>query len=665
MATATNIDATAVGTAAWLSDSAATIIVPVYQRQYRWDIGGCEQLLADVRAVADSDPQHMHFIGSILSSLSADGTELVLIDGQQRLTTIMLLVAALHHTVRSSDAALAAELERVIVAPGGGTRLRPHEAWAGIFESVIFDRRPEDGSLRDSRFDDNYAFFRSQVSLEEAPRVWRGLQKLEHVAITLGAGANAQQIFASLNSTGEPLRDHELIHNYVLMGLSHAEQTEIEETFWLPIEQLTGNAIGSFWRHFLMMVSGRELSAGNDHTVYSEFRERFPVLDAASLRVHAAFWLECAEAYRVMLEPERAPDDELVRQLRYVNTFGRGMYPLVMRTYLDWRHGVVDRATLLGTLEHVQSLLLRREVVGLPSDRLVARLARAHAEGRQSLWEAMGRITPSDERVRIALKYNDLPHPAYVLSRIAGRDSPEGFDVDHIVPLSPGATWSGDGTRSWSEYSDDEQNSHRALSRTIGNLALLEVPLAERTFDESYPRKRDEGYAHSAVESTREIAHTAAWSTGTIAHRAAVMTERFVDVWKRAAIVGIDDDGLTPILDAILRRGWPPGWEFEFAYIEYRGEHWEVPDVKYLFNRIFKRLWADSRSSVLAYSDRHGGPVYRERAWNGHWDALDEGHNLYMGWDSRYMLTAIQGVLDEAGIAPEVFVKYSYIGAAM
>ena len=88
------------------------------------------------------------------------------------------------------------------------------------------------GEQRDSRFDDNYAFFRSQISLDEAPHIWRGLQKLEHVAITLGAGANAQQIFESLNSTGEPLRDHELIHNYVLMGLTHAEQREIEAEYW-------------------------------------------------------------------------------------------------------------------------------------------------------------------------------------------------------------------------------------------------------------------------------------------------------------------------------------------------------------------------------------------------------------------------------------------------
>ena len=238
MVSATNVDATAVNTVGWLSSGDWTIVVPVYQRQYRWDIGACEQLLSDIRAVADLDDRHMHFIGSILSSLASPGAdpELVLIDGQQRITTLMLLVAALQHTVRDTDPGLAAELGRVLVRADSGdrTKLRPHRAWAGVFETVVLDRRNGDGA-RDSRFDDNYAFFRSQISADEAPRIWRGLQKLEHVAITLGAGANAQQIFESLNSTGEPLRDHELIHNYVLMGLSHAEQQEIEADYWLPI----------------------------------------------------------------------------------------------------------------------------------------------------------------------------------------------------------------------------------------------------------------------------------------------------------------------------------------------------------------------------------------------------------------------------------------------
>ncbi|MCW4384201.1 DUF262 domain-containing protein [Salinibacterium sp. SYSU T00001] len=677
MDNATNVDATAVNTIRWLSSPGTSIVVPVYQRQYRWDIGGCEQLLADIRAVADAESGHMHFIGSILSSESAatehtgsaDATELVLIDGQQRITTLMLLIAALHHTVLqdlepSGNAELAAELERVLVR-GDGTTLRPHRAWAGVFEDVVLGRRSGDAASRDSRFDDNYAFFRSQIASDEVGRIWRGLTRLEHVAITLRAHANAQQIFESLNSTGEPLRDHELIHNYVLMGLSHAEQYEIEDGFWLPIERNTGDTIGTFWRHYLIMRTGLEVEIAGERGVYDAFRHEFPLLDHSNLGEHAAEWREFSEIYRRLLDPAQEPDAEIGRQLAYVGTFGRSMFPLVMRAYRDHSRGALTRDSLIATLERVQSLLLRRTVVGVSTDRLVARLCRAWAEGPDAFEHAIARITPSDARVRVALKYSPLPHPSYVLGRIAGVESTAGLDVEHLVPLAPADDWSGDGVRTWADYSEDEQNSHRALAPTLGNLTLLEEHLAERAVDASFDLKRQSFYRRSKVDITRELGEVTSWNTAAIGERGERMVAEFLRIWRAPMSAAIDDDGLTPILDAVLRRGWPRGWQREFEYVEYAGEHWEVYDVKHLFNRIFKRLWADARGSVVAYSSRRGGPVFEVQAWNGHWDSLDEDHFLYMGWDSKYMLTALQGVLEEADLASEVFVKYSYIGQAM
>lgn len=672
MATATNVEATAVSTIDWLSAAATTIVVPVYQRQYRWDIGGCEQLLGDIRAVADSNDGHTHFIGSILSSedirengRAPDSTsELVLIDGQQRITTLMLLVAALHHTVRETDPVMAAQLERVLVnGTTGHTKLRPHRAWAETFENVVLDR-DRAAELRDSRFDDNYAFFRSQVHSDEATRIWRGLRKLEHVAITLGADANAQQIFESLNSTGEPLRDHELIHNYVLMGLSHAEQSEIEDDYWLPIEHSTGELIGTFWRHFLMMTTGREVAVAGEHGVYGAFRQEFPRLDVHTLRAHAAQWREFADIYRILLDPAQAPDAEIGRHLGYLNTFGRSMYPLIMRAYQEYTTGTLSKDALIATLEQIQSLLLRRTLVGLPTDRLVARLCRARATGGDQLVQAISRIMPSDERVSAALKYSELPHPAYVLGRIQQIDSTD-LDIEHVVPLVPGESWSGDGIRVWADYSEDEQNSHRALASTLGNLTLLEPELAFRAIELPFPAKRDEIYARSRVEGAKDLADVPQWDTAALIARTVELTRRFLEIWQRPAFVEIDDDGLTPILDAHRRRGWPRGWEREFDYVEYRGEHWEIYDVKSLFNRVFRRGWVDTHDAVVAFSARRGGPIYDAQAWNGQWDALDEENFLYMGWDPKYMMTSIQGVLEESGLASEVFVKYSYRAANM
>ncbi len=662
---ATNIDAIAVNTAAWLAETGTTIVVPVYQRQYRWDIGGCEQLLADIRAVAGEDEEQLHFIGSILSARADDAdAELVLIDGQQRITTLMLLIAALQHTLREADHPLADQLQRVLVLADdpSRTKLRPHRAWAEVFERVVLGHRADDDTP--SRFDDNYAFFRSQITADEAPRIWRGVQRLEHVAISLRKGAHAQQIFESLNSTGEPLRDHELIHNYVLMGLTHAQQSAIEDEFWLPIEQNTGAAIGAFWRHYLVMTTGREVEVAGGRGVYDAFRAHVPRLDVDTLRREAARWRDHSAVYRILLDPQQAPDAQLARQLAYVNTFGRAAYPLVMRAYGDWAQGVITRDALGDLLEQVQSLLLRRAIVGVPTDRIIARLCRARADGDDALVRAIARITPSDERMRAALKFGDLPHAAYVLGRLSGVESLAELELEHVVPLAPSDDWTGDGARTWVELSDDEQNSHRALAQTLGNLALLEQPLAERAFGRSFPTKR-EAYARSAVGLTAALAERDAWGTAAIAQRTVALTDAFLAVWRRPATAGIDDDGLTPVLDAKRRRGWPRGWEREFEYTEYRGEHWEVHDVRHLFHRVFARLWADARADVLAYSERRGGPVFTSRSWNGPWEALDADHQLYLGWDSRYMLTAVQGVLEEAGIASEVFVKYSYIAAAM
>lgn len=676
MSNATNVDATAVGTIGWLSASDTTIVVPVYQRQYRWDIGACEQLLKDVRAVSSAEPGDTHFLGSILSTASADDSDdaqLVLIDGQQRITTLMLLVAALHHTLRIDDPALARELQRVLVRADDPTRtkLRPHEAWAEVFEDVVLDRRPADAGPRESRFDDNYAFFRSQIRPDEAALIWQGLQRLEHVSITLGRGANAQQTFESLNSTGAPLRDHELIHNYVLMGLTHAQQTAIEHEYWMPIERATGEQIGSFWRHYLVMLTGREVTIPGARGVYDAFREQFPRLGFDTLQTQAAQWREYAEIYGALLDPTTVEDAGIARAFAQLGTFGRGMYPLVMRLYRDQRHGVLDRAELLTSLDHLQSLLLRRTVLGLSTERLVARLCRAADGGRDDLVRAIARITPSDERTRVGLKYGALPHTAYVLGRLAdvAPDAPTGADlvVEHVVPLAPSDDWSPGGGERWADLSDDEQNSFRALAATLGNLTLLDEPTADRVFEASYPAKRA-AYAQSPLAMTREIADADRWSTAAIAARTAELTTLFLSVWPRPAVVSIDDDNLTPILDARVRRGWPRGWEREFDYVEFRGEHWEVKDIRYLFHRIFQRLWAESeasRQAVVDFSARRGGPVYPEMAWNGHWDEIAPGRYLYLGWDSRYMLSAVQGVLREAGWDSEVFLKYSYIGDAM
>ena len=235
----------------------------------------------------------------------------------------------------------------------------------------MLERRAAGAELRESRFDDNYAFFRSQIPRGGgAAASGAACSGWSTSSITLGTDANAQQIFESLNSTGEPLRNHELIHNYVLMGLSHAAaERDRGRVLGADRARTPASSIGSFWRHYLVMTTGREVDTGAGRGRVRHVPARVP---AARLRAAARARRRVAGVLRRCTAScsirRRRPTRSSPASSSYVNTFGRGMYPLVMRAYHDYTQGGADKATLIGTLERIQSLLLRR-TVGRPEQR--------------------------------------------------------------------------------------------------------------------------------------------------------------------------------------------------------------------------------------------------------------------------------------------------------
>ena len=534
--TVTNVTAVAVNTIDWLSAANTNITVPVYQRQYRWDVDGCAQLLADIRAVANGDARQTHFVGSILYTVADNGdvTEWMLVDGQQRIATLVLLVAALRHTLRNPDNSIAGQLDRVLLHPTrkGRTRLRLHNQGARELDSIIFG-----GSLPDvsvvSHLRDNFDFFLEEVQ-NDSLAVWEGLQRLEHVAITLQEHANPQQVFESLNSTGKPLRNHELIHNYVLMGLSYAQQTEIEDSAWIPIETNTGDALDNFFRDYLILRTGRDSEFRGERGVFDVFKNEFPSPNFESLSTHAAEWKAYSEVYRVLLEPSRAADEEVRRHLGYINTFGTAMYPLLLGVYRDYQIGTLSWRALVEILEQLQSLYLRKMVVGADRDHLAAQLCRKRRQYGYPI-RAIAQRTPSDERVREALAYRPVPLAEYVLDRIDEPSDRGGLQIEHIFPQFPRDTWSGDGDRQWSVFSEMERAKYREILPTIGNLALLEPELNAGASNKSFLDKK-RYYEKSKIGSTRGLARTTAWDLPAIAERTRTLTEKFLEIWKHPSI---------------------------------------------------------------------------------------------------------------------------------
>ena len=653
----TSVDASAVHTVSWLRNQ-TEIAVPVYQRHYRWDVDRCRQLLNDVRAAADSAVGESHFLGSILCTASDSPGESVLIDGQQRVTTLTLLIAALYDTLREAEPERAGTLRELLTAQPGVTKLRPHEGRQNDLTDIVFNPRRGNREPGESAFEDNYRYFLGEVHLD-ATRVCDGLDRLEHVLITLAEGANAQQVFESLNSTSVPLRDHELVHNYILMGLSHDDQKLIERNYWVPLEDNTGEFTDQFLRDYLIQRTGRDSDIRGEHGIYNVFKSQFPRLLADSIRTQANEWLSYSEEYSHLLEPNRVEDDEIRRQFEYVNTFGTAMYPIVMAVYHDYRHTPTNLETFIETLEELQALYLRRMVVGESRDHLAAQLCRRLKKYGYPI-RGMAQRSPSDERVRNALRYRQVPHVGYVLHRLEELAIDNDLQIEHIFPQTPRSSWTGDGQATWSSLTEEERARYRQLVDTLGNLVLLESDLNVGASNKSFAEKHGY-YSKSAVKAAKALTQVARWDCPAIQKRTEELTDHFLKVWPHPFDDGIDDtEQLVPLLDAEKKPGYYPGWKDEYSYVKYRKEIWEVRNVKTFYNQVFKTLWATQRDDLLAYTATHGGPVHTTEAWPSQWEALEGGsHYLFTGLFPQYMLAEVQQVLDEFDIADDVFLRYS------
>ena len=214
-------------------------LIPVFQRDYSWNEVECEQLWRDILQIASDPSERGHFLGSVVyiptRDTSAAFTRWLLIDGQQRVTTLTLLLVALRdHIVESEwsgtdDGPTARRVEAYFLKniEEKGSR-RPKLVLRRRDQATlqaILDRNEPPKEISE-RIRDNYDWFREQLANADPELVYRGINRLIVVDVTLDRGTdNPQLIFESLNSTGMDLSQSDLIRNFVLMRLPEAEQT--------------------------------------------------------------------------------------------------------------------------------------------------------------------------------------------------------------------------------------------------------------------------------------------------------------------------------------------------------------------------------------------------------------------------------------------------------
>ena len=247
----------------FLSGGKNIFVIPVFQRNYDWEIDQCDRLISDIRHICDTNKRH--FIGTICFK-EMDSGEVIIIDGQQRITSIMLLSKALHDV--SNDPTIKRYIDEEILKTKYTTankprvKLKPIKKDESVYNKLIFEDNVNETTFtreeRRSNIYKNYEFFVKRVKeLKLAEYTDRqisdAIEKLEVVELQI-EDENPQVVFESLNSTGLDLTKADLIRNFVLMPLSAAEQDEMYTNYWLPMENVFGNAtdVESFMVHFLV-----------------------------------------------------------------------------------------------------------------------------------------------------------------------------------------------------------------------------------------------------------------------------------------------------------------------------------------------------------------------------------------------------------------------------
>ena len=652
-----NVQAHAWSTVEWLRQM-PSIAIPVYQREYRWSQSTCDTLLQDIRRVAGKPAGETHFIGSILAKPDAAGG-VTLVDGQQRVTTLMLLMAAVGERARKSGGTEAIDVREVLASPAdaSATRLVPHERHASEFRQLVLASGEREEAGSSSAFSDNYEFLLNRIH-DDWELVWQGLGRVEHVTIELGGRSRAEQIFESLNSTGAALADDELIHNYIHMGREHEQQVELERDTWLPIEDATAGSTREFWRDYLILKADKIPDFSGDFGIYKAFKEQFPYPIVDVTPDCAAEWRRYAECYRAILDPGVEPDDLVSKQLHLLQTFGGTPRPLILAVYDDYRTDKVDRDTVVETFEQLQTLLIRRSLVGGARDlQRIGRLCRELAANGYPIVDIVEQ-TPEDAITTRTLKHAPLPHITYALRRMLFDDRTDlDLQIEHIYPQTPNVDWSGDGGETeWGGLTNDEQAKYRAILNTIGNLALLEASLNQGAGNGSFAAKASY-YRQSAVPDTKALANKARWDADAIEKRTGELTERFLAVWpRRSDAPTSEEDGLQRVID--LPRPDLRGYPEVFEYADLNGNPWDsVHTSKQLFVRLVDELCSIDEAKFEA--SEFGRFVVTDRKPHQSYEKLANGKWLYTGLWHQYMLEAAQSLVAEFGLESQLRVKLS------
>ncbi|MGO8920771.1 MAG: DUF262 domain-containing protein [Stellaceae bacterium] len=549
-------------------NGASQFVIPVFQRDYTWQADPqCAQLWRDVLRAARPGGEGGHFLGSIVYIATGDNqagfTRWLLIDGQQRLTTLTLMLAALRDHISESG------------WKGGEGDPTPKRIDAYFLKNVqeegdreqkLVLRRHDQATLRalldgehwlqeaSERIRENYNYFREELSRANPADVYRGIGRLVIVDVTLDRQTDDPQlIFESLNSTGIDLSQSDLIRNFILMRLPEKQQTKLYEAYWSKIEALFRGSewtFDAFARDYVALKT--EASKQEKATdIYYAFREFFPSLTKSSggLEEALADMLRYARYYAAFslgrgVIGERARNLTKLRHLVDVPAI------LVMRLFEYSDHvGTLKEEEFLAALALIESYVLRRAVCGYQTRgywQIFASLAYRIGD-KDPLTELKVSLArqrenyrfPSDEEFERALREGDLYGLRvcrYLLEELENHSTKEptdttSYSIEHIMPQNERlpAEWRKMLGENWKDM-------QKTWLHRLGNLTLTgyNSKYSDRSFDEK--KTISGGFMESSVRLNKFVREQSIWTATEISDRTDNLARIAIDIWPTLSV---------------------------------------------------------------------------------------------------------------------------------
>ncbi|WQZ78080.1 DUF262 domain-containing protein [Helicobacter pylori] len=530
--------------------------IPVYQRNYTWEEGNCEKLLQDI--VGISQNKKTHFMGSITYILHFFDDEkslrklqeFVIIDGQQRVTTIMLLLKAIETKIPNEG--IKKEIDGLLNLSRQKLRLKPIKSDKEAFDLVMQNRSHEIQGV--SHIKNNYKFFTKELDnyiskgyrIEE---IYGAFLRLKIVAIGLELGEDDPQVvFESINATGVQLKGLDLIRNYLMMGENSDNQNRLYDTYWVPLENWLGEKdLNDFIKTYLRIYLEKKLSEGEREVYYAlkdHHREKFPN-DIEGLMSDMR---EYGRIYQIFLDRDhyflhRGDPQQLANlRLRIKDLvkikFGVAK-PFILRCARDFEEGKMDYENFCEILQILISYFVRRSVCGDPAPALAEllyslyrQLENVSADAlKRYLGKSVGRTAfPNDDRIRAAFLVRNAYATNQVckfilleIEKLSNAEPPkeENLEVEHFYPKTP--------TQEWRDRVGDYFTFEQDYLNNFGNLTLSGQN--QRLGNKSYEAKIALMEEYSSLHlNDYFINNTHSWGIEEVKARSGYLADQFCQV---------------------------------------------------------------------------------------------------------------------------------------